>query len=74
MNNADAASLIEKVKKAAWFPLLQKTYSYREDANTLLNSMIDALAIFEQSAESSPVTERGLAAGGNKSSRLAGWF
>lgn len=58
MNNADAASLIEKVKKAAWFPLLQKTYGYREDANTLLNSMTDALAIFEQSAEMNPFSSK----------------
>lgn len=51
MNNADAASLVEKARKAAWFPLLQKAYGDQQEGDKIFNNIADAIAVFEQSGE-----------------------
>lgn len=58
MHNNDLASLAEKVKKASWFPLLQKTYGSQLEADKILSSMTDAIAVFEQSGELNPFSSK----------------
>lgn len=50
MNNTNAISFFEKVKKASWFPKLTKVYGEFQDPDKIINSITDAISVFEKSA------------------------
>ncbi|MBI2284698.1 MAG: c-type cytochrome [Bacteroidetes bacterium] len=50
MNNTDAASFIEKAKKASWFPLLTKAYGEFQEPEKIITTIADAISVFERSA------------------------
>ncbi|MCA6441385.1 MAG: cytochrome B6 [Chitinophagaceae bacterium] len=58
MNNQSESSLAEKVKEASWFPLLEKLYGHIDNPEKMINSMTDAISVFEQSGSLNPFSSK----------------
>lgn len=58
MGNPDRETVVEKAKKAAWFPELQRLYGDCSQTDSLYRYMTDAIAAFESSAEINPFSSR----------------
>lgn len=58
MGNRDKAMVAEKVRRAAYYPQLERLYGATADADSLFEYVVDALAAYEASKEVNPFTSK----------------
>ncbi len=58
MNNANAQTLIEKIKKADYYPLYKDLYGEVTDVNTAFNNIASAIAAFERTPDLNPFSSK----------------
>lgn len=58
MGNKDKATVVNKVKRAAYYPQLVRLYGATENVDSLFEYIADALAAYEGSEEVSPFTSK----------------
>lgn len=58
MANADAGMVVEKAKRAAWYPDFVKLYGSTHSVDTIFFYITEALAAYERSAEMNPFSSK----------------
>lgn len=58
MGNKDNQMVVDKARKAAWYPEMIRLYGKTASTDTLFSYIIDALAVYEKSAEMNPFSSK----------------
>lgn len=58
MNNTDAAMVIDKMRRADYYPLYKKVYGEADNVDKAFENLADAIATFEQSAQVNAFTSK----------------
>jgi len=58
MGNTDAEMVVDKVKKAEYYPTFKKIYGDLEHPDSIFNAIADAIAAYERSVEVNPFSSK----------------